>query len=349
MTASAPASRRPRLVIFLIAVLLLLALGWSAVWFYAAHRAEQEIDAWVTREVKLGRIWNCAERRLAGFPFRFELVCGQPSLETRGGDPIRFTAVAAHAVAQVWAPNHIVAEFVGPARLEDRATGRAYGANWELFQLSGVGDLSGQPQRFSVVVQEPRVDDAAAADAGSLLAAHRLEFHARRQPTGASPDSVEYAVGLTKGRSALATAVLGADPVDVTVQGVVTAAADLRPMPLTQRLRAWAAAGGVAHLERLAITSPQLAASAKGALSLDMEGRLNGNLDLGFAGLTELVKQLDRSGLMPRDLSPIVGALAMVGKAGTVEGRKGVTYALAFKNGTLRFGGFPVGLVPPAF
>lgn len=353
MTAPDVPSKRSKswLVIAPVALVVLLAVGWSGAWVYAANRAEHEIDAWVDREARLGRIWNCGERRLAGFPFRFELVCADPTLETRGGDPMRFTAVAAHAVAQIWAPNHIVAEFVPPARVEDRATGRAYAATWSLLQMSGVGDLSGQPQRFSLVVHDPRLEEPADTSGRALLSARLLEFHARRTPpaSGSGPDGVEYAAGLAGGESAVLSAAGSPGPVDVALQGLVTAAADLRPMPVAQRLRAWAAAGGVARLDRFTITTPQVASSATGELSLDPTGRLNGRLDLGFAGLDVLVKQLDRAGVVPPELSPVVGALAMVGKPTTVEGRKGVAFAVGFKAGTLRLGGFPVGMVPPAF
>ncbi len=358
MTAADQPSKPPRrsrarrwIVIAPVALLVLLAVGWSAVWVYAANRAEHELDAWVGREAKLGRVWNCPERRLGGFPFRFELTCAMPSLETHGGDAMRVTAVSSRTVAQIWAPNHIVAEFTGPARVEDLTTGAAYLARWSLLQMSGVGDLSGQPQRFSLVAHEPVLEkpEGVGAPQGPLLTARLLEFHVRRLPGKAGPDALDYAFGLNGGESALLKEAGSEGPVDITVQGIVTAAADLRPMPLVQRLRAWAAAGGVARLERFTVSAPNLSASAKGVLGLDPQGRLNGNLDLGFSGLNDLVKQLDRAGVIPSELSPIVGALAMVGRPGPVDGRPGVTFALSFKDGTLRLGGFPVGMVPPAF
>lgn len=351
MTSSETPSRRsrPRFVIVLVALVVLLAVAWSGAWVYAANRAEREIDAWVDREARLGRVWSCGERRLGGFPFRFELTCQAPTLETKGGDPVRVTAASAHAVAQVWAPNHIVAEFVPPARVEEGTTHRAYTATWGLLQMSGVGDLGGQPQRFSLLAHDARVEEPADGSGRALLSARLAEFHVRRVPGAAGPDGLDYAAGITGGESAVLAAAGSAGPVDVALQGLVTAAADLRPMPLPQRLKAWAAAGGTARLDRLTVTTPQMAASARGDLSLDPLGRLNGTLDLGFAGLNDLVKQLDRAGVIPRELSPVVGALAMVGKPAMVEGRQGVNFALSFKSGTLRLGGFPVGMVPPAF
>lgn len=354
MTASAAPSSRPKpwLVIVPLALLVVLGIVWSGLWFYAANRAEREIDAWMGREARLGRVWSCGERSLGGFPFRFELRCTKATLETRGGDAMRFTSVSAHAVAQVWAPNHIVAEFQAPARVEDLNTGSAYAATWSLLQMSGIGDLSGRPQRFSLQAHDLKLEQPAAVGtpATALLSAHLFEFHARRAPaTDGKPDGVDYASGLLGGESALLAAFGITGPVDMSLQGTVTASADLRPMPVMQRLKAWADAGGVARLDRFVVTAPKVAASATGNLALDSHGRLNGKLDLGFAGLNDLVQALDRTGAIPREVAPIVSALAMVGKPGMVEGRKGSTFALGFEAGTLKLGGFPVGIVPRLF
>ncbi|MFG1346015.1 DUF2125 domain-containing protein [Xanthobacter autotrophicus DSM 431] len=354
MTAPAAPSPRPKpwLVIVPLSLLVILGVVWSGLWFYAANRAEREIDAWMGREARLGRIWSCGERSLGGFPFRFELRCAKATLETRGGDAMRFTAVSAHAVAQVWAPNHLVAEFQAPARVEDLNTGTAYAANWSLLQMSGVGDLSGRPERFSLQAHDLKLEQpqAGGAPATSLVSARLFEFHARRAPaTDGKPDGVDYASGLLGGESALLAAFGISGPVDMSLQGTVTASADLRPMPVAQRLKAWADAGGVARLDRFVITAPKVATSATGIVALDPQGRLNGKLDLGFAGINELVQGLNKAGAIPKEVAPIVGALAMVGKPGTVEGRKGTTFALGFETGTLKLAGFPVGVVPSLF
>ncbi len=348
-----PASRpKPWLVIVPLLLVVVAAIVWSGLWFYAAGRAEREIDAWIGREAKLGRIWSCTDRHLAGFPFRFELRCLSPKLETRGGDAIRFTAASVEAVAQVWAPNHIVAEFAGPARVEDLNTGQSYVAVWSLLQISGVGDLSGRPERFSLQAHDLKLEQPGATGMQpvALLSAHLFEFHARRAAgKDGKPDGVDYASGLTGGESALLNGLGMQGPVEMALQGTVTASADLRPMPVAQRLRAWADAGGVARLDRFHITSPKVAMSATGIVALDPQGRLNGKLDLGFAGLNDVVQGLDRAGAIPREVAPIVGALAMVGKPAQVEGRKGALFALSFDAGTLKLAGFPVGIVPPLF
>jgi len=49
------------------------ALGWSAFWFYSASQVDSASDAWRAREAKSGRVYDCAKRSVAGFPFRLEV------------------------------------------------------------------------------------------------------------------------------------------------------------------------------------------------------------------------------------------------------------------------------------
>lgn len=351
-TQAAPRRRKPWIIAVPLGLFLLFAAVWCGLWFYAAHRAEAEIEAWLKREARVGRTWGCAERSLAGFPFRFELVCRAPSLETQGGDPLKITAARAHAVAQVWAPNHIVAEFASPARVEDLASGAVYDASWSLLQMSGVGDTSGRPQRMSIVIEKPKLDLVLAAGAAPSpgFSATHLEVHARRTPaTGAGRDGVDFAAGVRGAESATLSAAGAPGPLDMKVQGNVSAADDMRPMPLRDRLRAWAEAGGAFRLDTFEVTTPKAALSASGNLSVDPQGRLNGAVNLGFAGVEEILKNLSRSGVIAPEIAPIVGALALAGKTGDVAGRKGSTFAITFRQGVLQLGKFPVGIVPPLF
>src|SRR5882757_5609338 len=68
--------RRPLWRLFIMPVLLLIAaLAWSAFWFYAASQVDSKADAWRAQEAKSGRVYDCARRSVAGFPFRLEVRC----------------------------------------------------------------------------------------------------------------------------------------------------------------------------------------------------------------------------------------------------------------------------------
>ena len=73
--------RRPLWRLFLMPVLLLIAAaGWSAFWFYAASQVDVAADAWRAQEAKSGRVYDCAKRSVAGFPFRLEVRCDGASV-----------------------------------------------------------------------------------------------------------------------------------------------------------------------------------------------------------------------------------------------------------------------------
>src|SRR6059058_4020559 len=73
--------RRPLWRLFIAPVLLLIAaIAWSAFWFYAASQVDVQADAWREREAKSGRVYDCARRSVAGYPFRLEIRCDDASV-----------------------------------------------------------------------------------------------------------------------------------------------------------------------------------------------------------------------------------------------------------------------------
>src|SRR3979490_1972447 len=82
MSDLAPAPRwRPLWRLFLMPVLLLIAAAaWSAFWFYAASQVDVRADAWRAQEAKSGRVYDCAQRSVAGYPFRLEVRCDGASV-----------------------------------------------------------------------------------------------------------------------------------------------------------------------------------------------------------------------------------------------------------------------------
>src|SRR5215470_2698495 len=83
MPATSPGPRRNgRWRIFIAPVLLLVvAVAWSAFWFYAASRVDVVTDAWRAKEAKAGRVYDCGRRSVAGFPFRLEVSCDDVSVQ----------------------------------------------------------------------------------------------------------------------------------------------------------------------------------------------------------------------------------------------------------------------------
>src|SRR5271167_2951539 len=121
--------RRPLWRLFFMPVLLLIAAAaWSAFWFYSASKVDETADAWRAREARSGRIYDCARRSVAGFPFRLEVRCDGASVVLQSqtaGQAAAQTPVTAKldqilVVAQVYDPKLLIAEFTAPAAISGR-------------------------------------------------------------------------------------------------------------------------------------------------------------------------------------------------------------------------------------
>src|SRR5450432_810041 len=131
--------RRPLWRLFIMPVLVLVAaVAWSAFWFYAASEVDVKADAWRAQEAKSGRVYDCARRTVAGFPFRFEVRCDGASVslsaQTAGQAATQapFTAKLGEilVVAQVYDPKLLNAEFTAPATISDSNGQPSMSVNW---------------------------------------------------------------------------------------------------------------------------------------------------------------------------------------------------------------------------
>jgi hypothetical protein len=76
-----PIRRRPLWpVLILPTLVVVLAAAWSAFWFYAASKVDENVDVWRAREAAAGRNYDCANRSVSGFPFRLEVRCSDVSV-----------------------------------------------------------------------------------------------------------------------------------------------------------------------------------------------------------------------------------------------------------------------------
>ena len=341
LEAELPRKRRPWLVVLPFAVFVLAALAWTGAWFYASARAEQEIDTWIAAEATKGRVWACANRTLGGFPFRFELMCDQPSVTFAGAGQWSWTAARAHAVAQVWNPQHIIAEFQGPARLAEATTGRQIEANWTLLQVSGVGS-KGQLDRVSV-----SSNDYTLAESGTVVfAAKHAEFHARHHP-GDTGNTLDVAMGV-KGASGLATGMPAGAPVDGELQVMVSQVPEFRTMPVEQRLALWQAAGGRVNIEVAKLSAGGGSMSANGEIGLDPQRRPDGMLNLSLVNAPALINALTTAGLMPAMAANIAPLLTVAGLP-TADGTNASSFPFVFRGGRVALGLLPLGKIGPLF
>src|SRR5580692_5499597 len=71
-----------------VGVVVVLAAGWCALWYYAAGVADRTLSGWVEREAAAGRVYSCGSQSIGGFPFRIEAKCIDAAAQVGTGQPL---------------------------------------------------------------------------------------------------------------------------------------------------------------------------------------------------------------------------------------------------------------------
>ena len=292
--------RRPLWRLFIMPVLLVIAaLGWSAFWFYSASQVDSASDAWRAREAKSGRVYDCAKRSVAGFPFRLEVRCdgvsvslsSQTAGQTATQAPVTAKLGEILVVAQVYDPKLLIAEFTAPATIYDRGLQPSMTVDWRAGRSSVVG-LPGVPQRASIVFDDPSIDRVNGAVQAPLARAKHIELHGRLAEGSALDRPVIETVLKIERGSVQEVHPLLAEPFDADAQTMLSGLKDFSPKPWPQRFREIQAAGGHVEIVQSRIAQGDLVAVAAGSLGLSANGRLDGELQMTVAGIEKVIPAL---------------------------------------------------------
>ena len=291
--------RRPLWRLFFMPVLLLIAAAaWSAFWFYSASKVDETADAWRAQEARSGRIYDCARRSVAGYPFRLEVRCDGVSVslvsQTAGQAatqaPITAKLGEILVVSQVYDPKLLIAEFSAPATISGPGQPSMI-ANWSKAR-SSVAGLPGVPRRVSLEFDDPSIDRTDVSPRTPLARARHIELHGRPvDGSAADHPNVETVVRIEQG-SVQEIHPLLAEPFDAEVRAILTGLKDFSPKPWPRRFREIQAAGGHVEIVQSRIQQGELIAVASGSLGLSAEGRLDGELQMTVAGLDKVIAAL---------------------------------------------------------
>jgi hypothetical protein len=325
--------RRPLWRLFIAPVLLLIsAIAWSIFWFYAASQVDVQADAWRAQEAKSGRVYDCANRSVAGFPFRLEVRCDGATVtlvsQTAGASaqaPITAKLGEILVVAQIYDPKRVIAEFTAPATVSDKAAQASYVVNWRLGRSSVVG-LPAVPQRASIVFDDSAIDRLDGSTQVPLASAKHVELHGRiAEGSPADHPVIESVLQISQG-SIKGLHPLLAEPFDADVRAMLSGLKDFSPKPWPARFRELQAAGGHVDIMQSRIQQGDLVAVAAGTLGFSPDGCLDGELQMTVAGIEKVIpalgidKMLDQGvpqatldrvapGVKTQDINNLFGAL----------------------------------------
>jgi hypothetical protein len=326
--------RRPLWRLFIMPILLVVAAAaWSAFWFFAASQVDVKADAWRAQEAKSGRVYDCAKRSVAGFPFRLEVRCdgasvtllSQTAAQAATQAPITAQLGEILVVAQVYDPKLLIAEFTAPATISDRGRQRSMIVNWSKAHSSVVG-LPAIPQRASITFDDPSVNRVDGPVQAPLAGAKHIELHGRLAEGSALDRPVIETVLQIAGGSVQGVHPLLVQPFDADARTMLSGLKDFSPKPWPERFREIQAAGGHVEIVQSRIAQGDLIAVAAGTLGLTADGRLDGELQMTVAGIEKVIpalgieKMLDEGvpqatldrvapGVKTQDVNNLLGAL----------------------------------------
>ena len=292
--------RRPLWRLFIMPILLLIAAAaWSAFWFFAASQVDVRADAWRAQEAKSGRVYDCAKRSVAGFPFRLEVRCDGASVTllsqtaARAATQAPITAQLGEilVVAQVYDPKLLIAEFTAPATISDRGRQTSMIVNWNKAHSSVVG-LPAVPQRASITFDDASVNRVDGPVQAPLAGAKHVELHGRLAEGSALDRPVIETVLQIAGGSVQGLHPLLVQPFDADVRTMLSGLKDFSPKPWPERFREIQAAGGHVEIVQSRIAQGDLIAVAAGTLGLTAGGRLDGELQMTVAGIEKVIPAL---------------------------------------------------------
>ncbi len=355
---------RRRSIGWLIPTLLLviLAAGWCAFWFYAAEQARDLIAGWIEREQRAGRAYTCADQNLAGFPFRIEFRCTKAVAElSTVKPPVQLSASKVTAAVQVYQPTLLLAEIDGPVSIADLGLPPKMTANWSLAQMSLRGTPRA-PQRVSFAADKMTVDRSASDKPERVFTAGHAELHGRiASGTVTENPVIDIATSLVgataPGLHPLATQLLDFDA-DTRLVGLKNFA----PKSWADRFREIQQAGGRVEVRSMRIEQGDLLAVASGSLKLTPSGYLDGDLQVTATGVEKVLAALgvdmqraggrnERIGAALNfldKLAPgaVTGVMSLLGEPAELEGRKAAKMPLRFRDGVASLG--PIKLGPTA-
>jgi hypothetical protein len=354
-----------RLAAVACAALLVVGGGWTATWFYAAHKTEVAIASLIDQEAKAGREYRCGSRSVGGFPLHVEVNCTalQARIAMSDQTTLEVDAKSLHTVASLLNPGTLTTEVSGPVSVTRSGQASSLVGNWSLAQMTLHG-APASPSRVSLVLDNAEFDRIGDGADKPLLAGGRIELNA----AAASAKVINVAA------HAVDVSIPDGGPVTsrpfvADISAVLHDFASGTPQMLADRLRDWQARGGQLEIASARIQQDDALATGSGQLGLSADGTVEGNLRVNTSGPYEQLAQSyirdGRSGAHKREQlaqsflgRPRIHTRSLGAPATELPAEKqklapqqpgNLQLPIRFENGAVILGSTDLGEIPPLF
>jgi hypothetical protein len=306
--APVPPPRRSLLrVLIPVAVLIVLALVWCGLWYYAAGVANRTLAGWIASETAAGRVYTCGSEGVGGFPFSIQVRCVQAAATFKNVQtPFDLAAKDITFTAQVYRPTVLVGDVVGPVTVAEAGQAPSLVANWSSARMRVEG-LPPNPQAVAINVERPHLDRGGAGGGAALFVADSAALDARIvSGTIQNNPVLDFTLHVVSAAAPTVHPLL-AEPLRGDVEVVVRGFKDLEQKPVAQRLRELAADGGSIELKTLRLQRADAIVVGSGKVTLNPRGRLDGMLQVAVYGIDAIVPQLGIDRVIEQQVDQLAG------------------------------------------
>lgn len=289
-----------------IAIVIVLALVWVGLWYYAATIADRTLAGWVEREAAAGRIYSCSSQSIGGFPLRIEARCSDAAVEVRSQQPpYAVKAKAVSFAAEVWHPTRLIGDVAGPLALSELGQPPFAVADWARAHLT-VRGVPPDPESVSIELDGSHLNRTG-GNGATIFEAKRADI--RGVLAAGSPNHhpvIEVSVHLAGAKMPTLHPLL-AEPIDAELDAELRGFKDLSPKPWADRFREMQAAGGSFEIKSLHIMQSNAIVVGAGTLSVNAQGKLDGLVRVAIVGIEHLVPLLAIDRLIAQGVDRLSG------------------------------------------
>jgi hypothetical protein len=378
-----PRRRRLWPILLPVGIVIALALVWSGLWYYAAVIADRTLSGWLEREAAAGRVYTCASQDFSGFPFRIEAHCIAAAAKINSTHP-PFTVNAQDVTfaAPAYHPTLLVGRVTGPLALAELGQSTSFIADWARAQISVQG-LPPDPDSVSIRLERLHIDHVDGANNATLFAVESASLNSDVIGGSSRNNPVIDTVLRFTAASAPTLHPLLAQPIQGEIEVVLRGFKDLAPKRWSERFHEMQAAGGSIEIKSLRIERSDATVIGAGTLTLDEEGKLNGQIRVAIAGVEQIVPLLGIDKVINQGINRLTGAggqspqqgpnaldrlipglsdivrdtanasvidnVKKMGQPTEIDKKSATVLPLRFSDGSVYLGLLPLGDVPPLF